>query len=221
VYALIGATGVGKTTTTAKIAAAFAARHGAGNLGLITLDAYRVGAHEQLRAYGRILGVPVHTAHDRASLEDLLDLLSAKRMVLIDTAGMAQRDTRTRELLDMISHRSIQRLLVVNAAAQGETIEDVLLAYRATTCAGMVLSKIDEAVKLGPALDAAIRHRLKIVGVANGQRVPEDWHRLSASALVQRAMRVGGSAAWRLDAAEMSLVFASPRHAPAETGAAA
>src|SRR5664279_5807358 len=77
VFALIGATGVGKTTTTAKIAAAFAARHGAAHLGLVTLDAYRVGAHEQLRAYGRILGVPVHTAHDRASLEDLLDLLTA------------------------------------------------------------------------------------------------------------------------------------------------
>ncbi|HEX2541110.1 MAG TPA: flagellar biosynthesis protein FlhF [Caldimonas sp.] len=219
VFALIGATGVGKTTTAAKIAAAFAAKHGAGHLGLITLDAYRVGAHEQLRAYGRILGVPVHTAHDRASLDDLLELLSAKKMILIDTAGMAQRDSRTRELLDMLSHRSVQRLLVVNAAAQGETIEDVLLAYRAGTCAGMVLSKLDEAVKLGPALDAAIRHKLKIVGVANGQRVPEDWHRLSSSALVQRALRGGGSAAWRLDSAEMSLIFSAPRQAPADTGA--
>ena len=138
VFALVGATGVGKTTTTAKIAAAFAARHGASNLGLITLDAYRVGAHEQLRAYGRILGVPVHTAHDRASLEDLLELLGAKKMVLIDTAGMAQRDSRTRELLDMLSHRSIQRVLVVNAASQGETIEDVLVAYKAASCAGIV-----------------------------------------------------------------------------------
>ena len=219
VFALIGATGVGKTTTAAKIAAAFAARHGAGNLGLITLDAYRVGAHEQLRAYGRILGVPVHTAHDRASLEDLLELLSAKKMILIDTAGMAQRDTRTRELLDMLSHRSVQRLLVVNAAAQGETIEDVLLAYRAATCTGMILSKLDEAVKLGPALDAAIRHKLKIVGIANGQRVPEDWHRLSSSALVQRALRGGGSAAWRLDAAEMSLIFSAPRPTAADTAA--
>jgi len=209
VFALIGATGVGKTTTTAKIAAAFAARHGAANLGLITLDAYRVGAHEQLRAYGRILGVPVHTAHDRASLEDLLDLLTAKKMVLIDTAGMAQRDTRTKELLEMISHRSVQRLLVVNAASQGETIEDVLIAYRASSCAGVVLSKLDEAIKLGPALDAAIRHKLTVVGVANGQRVPEDWHRLSSNALVQRALRGGGSAAWRLDAAEMNLVFAT------------
>ena len=207
VYALVGATGVGKTTTTAKIAAAFATKYGASNLGLITLDAYRIGAHEQLRAYGRILGVPVHTAHDRASLEDLLELLSAKKMVLIDTAGMAQRDTRTRELLDMLSHRSIQKVLVVNAASQGETIEDVLIAYRATACAGIVLSKMDEAVKLGPALDALIRHKLKVIGVANGQRVPEDWHRLSANALVHRSMRGGGSTAYKLDASDVSLIF--------------
>ena len=214
VYALVGPTGVGKTTTTAKIAAAFATQYGAANLGLITLDAYRVGAHEQLRAYGRILGVPVHTAHDRASLDDLLDLLSAKKMVLIDTAGMAQRDARTRELLDMLSHRAIRRLLVINAAAQGETIEDVIIAYRAATCAGVVLSKMDEAVKLGPALDALIRNRLKVVGVANGQRVPEDWHRLSAHTLVQRALRATGSAAYRLDADEVSLVFSTPHAAP-------
>ena len=208
VYALIGATGVGKTTSTAKLAAAFAARHGAADLGLVTLDAYRVAAHEQLRTYGRILGVPVHTAHDRASLEDLLDLLSGKRMVLIDTAGMAQRDSRTRELLDMLSHRAIQRLLVVNASAQGETIEDQLAAYGAPACRGIVLSKLDEAVKLGPALDSMIRHRLKVLAVANGQRVPEDWHRLSAHALVQRALKGGGGPAWKLDEGDMNLVFA-------------
>jgi flagellar biosynthesis protein FlhF len=212
VYALVGATGVGKTTTTAKLAAAFATRYGASHLGLITLDAYRVGAHEQLRAYGRILGVPVHTAHDRASLEDLLDLLSAKKMVLIDTAGMAQRDTRTRELLDMLGHRSIHKLLVVNSAAQGETIEDVLISYRANTCRGVVLSKMDEAVKLGPALDALIRHKLTVLGVANGQRVPEDWHRLSSSALMHRALRPTIATAYRMDSSEVNLIFAAPQH---------
>lgn len=212
VYALVGATGVGKTTTTAKLAAAFATRYGASHLGLITLDAYRVGAHEQLRAYGRILGVPVHTAHDRASLEDLLDLLSAKKMVLIDTAGMAQRDTRTRELLDMLGHRSIHKLLVVNSAAQGETIEDVLLSYRANTCRGVVLSKMDEAVKLGPALDALIRHKLTVLGVANGQRVPEDWHRLSSNALIHRALRPTIATAYRMDASDVNLIFAAPQH---------
>ncbi|EHR72872.1 flagellar biosynthetic protein FlhF [Burkholderiales bacterium JOSHI_001] len=212
VYALIGSTGVGKTTSTAKIAAAFATKHGASNLGLITLDAYRVAAHEQLRAYGRILGVPVHTAHDRASLEDLLGLLASKKMILIDTAGMAQRDARTRELLDMLAHRDIQKLLVVNAAQQGETIEDVMVAWRAGACRGVIVSKLDEAVKLAPALDSLIRHKVKVVGVANGQRVPEDWHRLSANALVHRALRGGGQASWRLDASDVNIVFAGVNH---------
>ena len=210
IFALIGATGVGKTTTTAKLAATFAAKHGANNLGLITLDAYRVGAHEQLRAYGRILGVPVHMAHDRAALEDLLELLSGKKLILIDTAGMAQRDSRTKELLDMLSHPSIKKLLVINASAQGDAIEDVMHAYQAQQCAGVVLSKLDEAVKLGPALDALIRHKLKVLGVANGQRVPEDWHRLSSQALVHRAMRASLNPAYRLDPNEVSLILATP-----------
>jgi flagellar biosynthesis protein FlhF len=208
VFALIGSTGVGKTTTTAKIAAAFATRFGAAHLGLVTLDAYRVGAHEQLRAYGRILGVPVHTAHDRASLEDLLELLASKKMVLIDTAGTAQRDSRTAELLDMLSHRSIRKLLVVNAAQQGETIDDVVSAWRASEAHGVVLSKIDEAVRLAPALDTMIRHKLKVIAVTNGQRVPEDWHRLSAPALVQRALRSVAAPAWRMDASDVNLIFA-------------
>ena len=156
--------------------------------------------------------MPVHTAHDRASLEDLLDLLSAKKMVLIDTAGMAQRDTRTRELLDMLGHRSIHKLLVVNSAAQGETIEDVLISYRANTCRGVVLSKMDEAVKLGPALDALIRHKLTVLGVANGQRVPEDWHRLSSNALMHRALRPTLATAYRMDSSEVNLIFAAPQH---------
>jgi len=208
VFALIGSTGVGKTTTTAKLAAHFATKYGAGQLGLITLDAYRIGAHEQLRAYGRILGVPVHTAHDRASLDDLLDLLSSKKLVLIDTAGMAQRDSRTQELLEMLAHPRIKKLLVINAAQQGETIEDVVGAWKGAACEGVVLSKIDEAVKLAPALDTLIRHKLKVLGVANGQRVPEDWHRLPGAALVQRALKSLASGAWRMDNTDVNLIFA-------------
>jgi flagellar biosynthesis protein FlhF len=136
-------------------------------------------------------------------------------MVLIDTAGMAQRDSRTRELLDMLSHRDLNRLLVVNAAAQGETIDDVLIAYRAATCRGVILSKVDEAVKLAPAVDAMIRHKLAVVAVANGQRVPEDWHRLSAHALVQQALRPVLGGAWRMDAGDVNLVFAGLRTRPA------
>jgi len=99
---------------------------------------------------------------------------------------------------------------VINASAQGETIEDVLMSYRAAQCHGVVLSKMDEAVKIGPALDAMIRHKLKVLAVGNGQRVPEDWHRLSAATLVQRALCVVGSKAWRLDATDVNLLFAGP-----------
>ena len=219
IFALVGSTGVGKTTTTAKLAALFAAKHGAHNLGLITLDAYRMGAHEQLRAYGRILGVPVHIAHDRAALEDLLELLAGKKLILIDTAGMPQRDARTRELLEMVSHKSIRKLLVINTAAQGDAIEDVMVSYQAAKCSGIVLSKLDEAVKLGPALDALIRHKLKVLGVANGQRVPEDWHRLTAPSLVHRALRASLNPAFRLDANEVSLVFATNALPDAMAGA--
>ncbi|MFZ2649242.1 MAG: flagellar biosynthesis protein FlhF, partial [Burkholderiaceae bacterium] len=210
VYALVGATGVGKTTSTAKLAAAFASKHGAAHLGLVTLDAYRVGAHEQLRAYGRILGVPVHTAHDKASLDDLLQLLAGKKMVLIDTAGMAQRDARTAELLDMLEHESIHKLLVLNAAAQGETLEDVIVSYRGASARGVVLARLDEAVKLAPALDAVIRYKLRVLGVANGQRVPEDWHRLSSHVLVHLAMRATAWSAYRFDATDLPLIFSAP-----------
>jgi flagellar biosynthesis protein FlhF len=121
---------------------------------------------------------------------------------------MGQRDARTRELLEMLGHRAIQKLLVVNAASQGETIEDVMVSWHAASCRGVVLSKVDEAVKIGPALDAIIRHKLRVVGVANGQRVPEDWHRLSSAVLVQRALRAPSNPSWKLDAQEVSLVFA-------------
>ena len=178
-------------------------------------------AHEQLRAYGRILGVPVHTAHDRTALEDLLELLSAKKLILIDTAGMAQRDGRTKELLDLLAHPSIKKLLVINTAAQGDAIEDVMHAYQANACAGVILSKLDEAVKLGPALDALIRHKLKVLGVANGQRVPEDWHRLSSQALVHRALRASLNPAYRLDPTEVSLVFSTPSPTESQTSARA
>jgi flagellar biosynthesis protein FlhF len=128
--------------------------------------------------------------------------------VLIDTAGMAQRDSRTQELLEMLAHPSIKKLLVINAAQQGETIEDVVNAWKAAACEGVVLSKIDEAVKLAPALDTLIRHKLKVLGVANGQRVPEDWHRLPSVALVQKALKSPAAGAWRMDNTDVNLIFA-------------
>jgi flagellar biosynthesis protein FlhF len=115
----------------------------------------------------------------------------------------------------MLAHPSIRKLLVLNAAQQGETIEDVVAAWKGSSCEGVVLSKIDEAVKLAPALDTLIRHRLKVLGVANGQRVPEDWHRLDSAALVQRALRSPAPGAWRLATSDVNLIFAGTPSADA------
>ncbi len=207
VYALVGPTGVGKTSCVAKIAAAFVARHGALQLGLVTLDAQRPGGHDSLRAQGRTLGVPVHVAHDRASLEDLLHLLSSKKLVLIDTAGIAPRGAAAADLLHTVGGPGIQRLLVVAATAQGETIEDCVGAFGMSSLHGVLLTKLDEAVRLGPALDVLIRHHIKLYGTAHGQRLAEDWHRADARRLLQRALRAQPASAWRADSTQLGMLF--------------
>ena len=214
VYALVGATGVGKTTTAAKLAALCARAHGAGSVGLITLDSYRIGAHEQLRSYGRMLGVVAHMAHDRAALQDLLNLLANRKMIIIDTTGVAPRDPRKREMLDMLDLPQVKRLLVLNAAAHGDTHDEAVSSFRAIgATAGpqqAVLTKIDEAVKLGPVLDAALRHHLVLRGVTTGQRVPEDWERADAATLVRQSMRSSGKSAHDPQMSDLGLYFAQP-----------
>lgn len=205
VFALVGTTGVGKTTTAAKLAALCARTHGAGSVGLITLDSYRIGAHEQLRAYGRMLGVVAHMAHDRAALQDLLGLLSNRKMVIIDTTGVAPRDPRKRDILDVLDLPQIKRLLVLNAASHGDTQDEAVANFGAKQA---VLTKIDEAVKIGPALDAVIRNHLVLRGVSSGQRVPEDWERADATQLVRLSMRSAGKSAHDPQMDELGLYFA-------------
>jgi flagellar biosynthesis protein FlhF len=205
VFALVGTTGVGKTTTAAKLAALCARTHGAGSVGLITLDSYRIGAHEQLRAYGRMLGVVAHMAHDRAALQDLLGLLSNRKMVIIDTTGVAPRDPRKRDILDVLDLPQIKRLLVLNAASHGDTQDEAVANFGAQQA---VLTKIDEAVKLGPALDSVIRHHLVLRGVSGGQRVPEDWERADAAQLVRLSMRSSGKSAHDPQMGDLGLYFA-------------
>lgn len=215
IFALIGPTGVGKTTSTAKIAARFALKHGTQSVGLVTVDAYRIGGQDQLRSFGRMLGVPVHVAHDAASLADFLHLYMNKKLVLIDTAGIGQRDERVEELLASLSSNVVRKLLVVNAAAQVETQEEVIVAYRGAQAAGMIISKLDEAVRPAGALDCAIRHRMRVVGVADGQRVPEDWSWADPDALITRALNVQAAPAFELDDQLLGMMFSGNRAAPA------
>ncbi|BEP93674.1 flagellar biosynthesis protein FlhF [Acidovorax sp. A79] len=214
IFALVGSTGVGKTTTTAKLAAMCARIHGPGSVGLITLDTYRVGAHEQLRTYGRMLGIVAHLAHDRAALQDLLGLLSGKKMVLIDTTGVAPRDPRKRDMLDVLDLPHVNRLLVLNAGCHGDTLDDVLTAFKTEGSQQAILSKVDEAVKLGPAIDALIRHQMVLRGVTNGQRVPEDWERADAHKLISTSMRAPAKSAFDPKATDLNFFFS---HSPDTT----
>ena len=211
VFALVGPTGVGKTTTTAKLAARCVVRHGADKLALITTDSYRIGAHEQLRIYGRILGVPVYVVRDATELRETLASLRDKFMVLIDTMGMSQRDKMVAEQSAMLTGAGkLSRLLLLNATCRGDTLDDVIKAYGGDDLAGVILSKMDEAMSLAPVVDVAIRHQLDVFYVANGQRVPEDLHLPDREALIDQALReLPAASPFRLDALEAGLIMAS------------
>lgn len=208
IFALIGSTGVGKTTTAAKLAALCAQKHGPQNVGLITLDTYRVGGHEQLRAYGRMLGVVAHLAHDKAALQDLLGLLSGKKMVIIDTTGVAPRDPRKDDILQVLDLRGVQRLLVASAGCHGDTLDESLMAFKQNGCRQAILTKVDEAVKIGPALDALIRHQMVVRGVTNGQRVPEDFERAVSSDLIASSLRAHSKSPFDPSALDLDFFYA-------------
>lgn len=192
IYALIGPTGVGKTTTTAKLASRYVMKYGSENLGLISTDAYRVGGQEQLRIYAKILGVMIYAVKDEAELKMALNELKNKHTILIDTVGVGQRDNMVIQQIEMLSKMDmpIQKLLCLNATSTGETLSDVISAYSGNGLDGCILTKLDEAIKIGSALDVIIRAKLKLFFTTNGQRVPEDIHLTNKSALIERAFKV-------------------------------
>jgi flagellar biosynthesis protein FlhF len=188
VYALVGPTGVGKTTTTAKLAARAVIRHGAERVALITTDSYRIGAYEQLKIYSKILGVSVYATRDTDDLRRTLASLQNKYLVLIDTMGMGQRDGRVAAQTEMLNQAGVKRLLLLNAAGGGDTLDDVVRLYGGPGTLGCIITKLDEAVKLGTILDVVLRHKLIIHFIANGQRVPEDLHEANIDYLVHRTV---------------------------------
>lgn len=187
--ALVGPTGVGKTTTVAKLASRFVMRNGKHSLALVTTDAYRVGAYKQLATFGQILGVPVHLAQNGEELCKVLEDLGDKRLVLIDTAGMSQRDMRLAEnfaTLDAIPF--VKSYLVLSANVQRQAMEEVVRGYGRIRPAGCILTKLDETASLGGALSVLIENRLRLAYVSDGQRVPEDLHPARADSLVKQAI---------------------------------
>ena len=209
VYALIGPTGVGKTTTTAKLAARAVVRYGADKVALLTTDSYRIGAYEQLKIYGKILGVAVHAVKGADDLRLTLSALRHKHLVLIDTVGMGQRDERVSEQSDMFDATAVQRLLVLNSTSSGDTLEDVVRMYYSNKVIGCIATKLDEAVNLGALLDVVMRHRMVMYFMANGQRVPEDLHPVNIDVLLHRAFRaVEEKTPFTLDELEFPMMMA-------------
>jgi len=190
VAALIGPTGVGKTTTVAKLAAHFAMRHGAHSVAMVTTDNYRIGAREQLMIYGRILGVPVHMVNSADELHTVLQELKGKRLVLIDSTGMSPRDRRVAQQLALLKHghTPLRSYLVLAATSPGPVLSEVARAYRAVELSGCIFTKLDEANQLGAALSFAIERQLPVAYVSHGQRVPEDLQAARAHSLIVRCV---------------------------------
>ncbi|NGN98526.1 flagellar biosynthesis protein FlhF [Grimontia sp. S25] len=190
VIALLGPTGVGKTTTIAKLAARAAMDFGPEEIALVTTDTFRIGAHEQLATYGRILGCPVKVAKDADELADILYQLRHRRLILLDTAGMGQRDLRLSEQLDTLIQNSgshIRSLLVLPATSQRRVLQETIDHFRRIPLSGCVLTKLDESLSLGELLSVTIENALPVTYLADGQRVPEDIRQASGRYLVNKA----------------------------------
>lgn len=190
VFALVGPTGVGKTTTIAKLAARGVVRYGASGVALLTTDSYRIAAQDQLRIYARILGVSVHPVKDAENLAMLLRELRDKKLVLIDTIGMSQRDRLVANQSALLaSNRAVRKILLLNATANVATLEEVVSGYAPGEKPGCIITKVDEAAGLAPTIDVCVRHGLTLHYLTNGQRVPEDIHLPNRTYLLHRALR--------------------------------
>ncbi len=189
IIALVGPSGVGKTTTVAKLAARYAQRHGPQSLALVTTDAVRIGAYRQLQTFGQILGVPVYLAQTGRELGNILAGLNEKQRVFVDTAGMSQRDLRlTEEMAGLAALPSLRTLLVVAANTQQLVLEETFRAFAHLPLEGAVITKLDEAASLGPVLSALCGGDLPLMYVSEGQRVPEDLQPARAQRLLSRAV---------------------------------
>nr|WP_225918029.1 flagellar biosynthesis protein FlhF [Neiella holothuriorum] len=196
VVALVGPTGVGKTTTVAKLAARFAAQYGADQVALISTDSYRIGALDQLATYGRILGCPVRSAKNPDELADQLYQLRHRKLILIDTAGMGQRDMRLNEQLNTLISNSrvkIKSYLVLPATAQRDVMQEAIEQFRQIPLRGCIFTKLDECLSLGECISVAIQNAMPIGYLSDGQRVPEDLRVADASYLVKQAFTLAAS----------------------------
>jgi len=190
IISLVGPTGVGKTTTIAKLAARFAQIHGADEVVLISTDSFRIGGFEQLTTYGRIIGCQVKLANDAEALDTLLQQFGHKKLILIDTAGMGQRDMRlAQHLTDLIANARvrIRNYLVLSANTQQRVMQENVERFKKIPLAGCIYTKLDESISVGEIISTSIQNGLPIGYLTDGQRVPEDIKVANAEKLVALA----------------------------------
>ncbi|MDZ7925148.1 MAG: flagellar biosynthesis protein FlhF [Marinagarivorans sp.] len=190
-FAFVGPTGVGKTTTIAKLAARYVLNHGRGKVAIVTTDTYRVGAHDQLKALGRILQVPVRVISGEDQLAAVLTSLKQYPLVLIDTAGFRQGDTKLAQqeaLLDACD--KVQRILVLAANSQQQILKASLHAYSGRNLRGCIFTKLDECASLGEAFGAVCSTDTPLLYSAAGQEIPDDIHIVSATDLIAQAVKL-------------------------------
>ncbi|MCU7555033.1 flagellar biosynthesis protein FlhF [Alteromonas sp. ASW11-19] len=193
VVALVGPTGTGKTTTVAKLAARYAQKYGADQVGLITIDTYRIAAFEQLATYGKIIGCTVRKAQSSEELADNLFQLRHKRLILIDTAGFSQRDSRLIKQLSQFDNGQMQpvrKYLVAQANTQYPALQRIISAYSEVNLDGCIFTKLDECYSLGEVISAAVEYQLPVSYVTDGQQVPEDIKVAEAKSLVSAAAKL-------------------------------
>ncbi|MGI9271272.1 MAG: flagellar biosynthesis protein FlhF [Woeseiaceae bacterium] len=178
VFALVGPTGVGKTTTIAKIAVQFAINNWADDIALVSADSYRIGAKEHLMAFANIIGAKVYSASSADELSETLDRLKDKKLVLIDTEGRSPRD---RDLANRLAaygsnQDRIKFYLTLSAANQEAGLDEAVREFDKVPLEGCIITKIDEAAQLGCVISTLIRNDLKAAWFSDGQRIPEDLH---------------------------------------------
>ena len=212
--ALVGATGVGKTTTLAKLAVRWVLRHGARDLALVAADSVRMGAQDQLQSLGQLLGAPVYAPDGFAGLPALLAQLSRYRLVLIDTPGSSVRDPQLAARLAVLANSAskLESALVLPANSQAGAIDEAVRRFAPANPACCLLTKVDEAASLGGTLSVLIRARLPVAYVSAGQRVPEDLQPARALELVSQAVQLAKSTQATVDEDLLRRRFGRSQH---------
>ncbi|MDO3382578.1 flagellar biosynthesis protein FlhF [Gilvimarinus algae] len=196
VFAFVGPTGAGKTTTVAKLAARYVMKHGADKVALVTTDTQRLAGHDQLRSLARILRVPLRVVDANNPLPSVLRSLRRCELVLIDTAGMRHGDPQLKQQMQQLAGIArIKSYLVLPSNSQPQMLKAAVHAYREAALEGCVLTKLDETASLGEAVDCAIQARLPIAYTTHGQDIPEDIELARGYQLISRAAQLAQAAA--------------------------